>query len=231
MNATTTMGAHQHRWGAMREVDRESRFRRARRHSRLVRFLRAAIPVFVVLGIGGISLVQYLDPLQMLSRLPKAKKLGVTGTTITMDLPRLSGFTRDRRAYELTAAAAAQDLARPHFMALQEIKANFELEDRSLVNVSAETGDFDSRSEQLTLKEKVRITSSVGTEVRMRQAQFDLRSGVVTSNEPVEIHMPQARLDARQLEVRDGGDIMNFRGGVRLRIDGDAAVASASTPR
>ncbi len=231
MTASVTIGSRQLGWESLGELDREPLFRRARRHSRLVRLLRIAIPLAAILIVAGYSLGHWLDPLRALSGLPKLGKLGVSGTRITMDLPRLSGFTRDKRAYELTANAAAQDLTKPHFIELQEIRASFELEDESRVSVTAAAGGFDSSSEALTLKDKVRIASTIGTEVRLRQAQFDLRTGVVTSNEPVEVHMPQGRLDAHQLEVREGGDVINFRGGVRLVIDGDATVASASAPR
>lgn len=231
MNAVLAIGSRQPGWGAADELDREPLFRRARRHSRFVRFLRYAIPLGLILAAAAYFLWQTLAPLSALSRLPKIGKLGVSGTKITMDLPRLSGFTRDRRAYELTANAAAQDLTQPHFIELQEVRANFEMEDESHVSVTAEGGAFDSRTEALTLKEKIRIASSIGTEVRMRQAQFDLRSGVITSNDPVEVHMPQGRLDAQQMEVKNGGEIINFRGGVRLVLDGDATVASASVPQ
>ena len=227
MGASITIGANEHAW-ALGDAQRERMFRRARRHSRVVRLMRFGLPVVALLGVSAYMTVQWLDPLMALSRLPTVKKIGVSGTRITMDTPRLSGFTRDKRAYDLTAAAAAQDLTQPHFMELQEIRASFDLEDQSRVTVTADTGAFDSRSEALTLKQKVRIVSSMGTEVRMRQAQFDLRSGVVTSNDPVEVHMPQGRLDAQQVEVREGGDIISFRGGVRLVLDGDATVASAA---
>jgi lipopolysaccharide export system protein LptC len=227
MGASITIGADQHSW-AFGDAQRERMFRRAGRHSRLVRLMRFGIPTMLVVGVAGFAAVQALDPLKALSRLPTVKKLGVSGTRITMDTPRLSGFTRDKRAYDLTAAAAAQDLTQPHFMELQQVRASFDLEDKSHVTVTADSGAFDSRAEALTLTQKVRVVSSMGTEVRMRQAQFDLRSGTVTTNDPVEIHMPQGRLDAQQMEVREGGDVINFRGGVRLVLDGDATVASAN---
>ena len=54
--------------------DADGAFRRAMRHSRRVRFLRIAIPVVVVLILCVTALVRYLDPMQVLTRLPIARK-------------------------------------------------------------------------------------------------------------------------------------------------------------
>ena len=75
-------------------------FRAARRHSRWVRILRIALPLAVVLAFVVVTLMTYLNPLRMLAKLPiDIGDLVVSGTKITMEQPRLSGFTRDGRAY------------------------------------------------------------------------------------------------------------------------------------
>src|SRR5262245_29399187 len=90
--------------------DSDRAFRAARRHSRLVRVLRIAIPAVVVVGLVIVALLTYFNPLRMLAKLPiNLNDLVVSGTKITMEQPRMSGFTHDGRAYELTAVAAAQD--------------------------------------------------------------------------------------------------------------------------
>ena len=108
----------------MSRGDSERAFRAARRHSRLVRILRIAIPAAVVLGLTGITLITYFNPLRMLAKLPiNISDLVVSGTKITMEQPRMSGFTRDARAYEFTADAAAQDLTKPDIVELHNIHA------------------------------------------------------------------------------------------------------------
>src|SRR5580765_7426352 len=91
----------------------ERAFLAARRHSRLVRILRIAVPAAVSFALVVVILVVYLNPLRMLAKLPiNIDNLVVSGTKVTMEQPRLSGFTRDARAYELTADTAAQDMTR-----------------------------------------------------------------------------------------------------------------------
>ena len=103
-----------HTYWTMSRGDSERAFRVARRHSRLVRILRVAIPLAVVAGLTAITLVTYYNPLRVLNKLPiDISNLVVSGSKVTMEQPRLSGFTKDARAYEFTADAAAQDLTKP----------------------------------------------------------------------------------------------------------------------
>ena len=86
-----------HAYWTMGRGDSDRAFRAARRHSRVVRILRVAIPLAVVLGFTGIFLITYFNPLRMLAKLPvDVGNLVVSGTKITMEKPRLSGFTQRR---------------------------------------------------------------------------------------------------------------------------------------
>ena len=100
--------------------DNEPLFRRASRHSRRVRILRIAIPVAVVAGLLMVTLSTWLNPLRILARLPvDFGSLVISGTKITMAQPKLSGYTRDSRWYELTAQSAEQDITRPEIVELK----------------------------------------------------------------------------------------------------------------
>ncbi|HVR57590.1 MAG TPA: hypothetical protein VMT72_12270, partial [Pseudolabrys sp.] len=105
-------------------------FRAALRHSRFVRFLRIGIPAFVVVGVLMIFLSVYvLDPLRHLAKLPSIGGLVVSGTSITMQQPRMAGYTQDRRPYVVTARAATQDITKPETFQLQDLNATMEFKD------------------------------------------------------------------------------------------------------
>jgi lipopolysaccharide export system protein LptC len=231
MSATVTVDTGTHAWHATAGPGRERVFRAARRHSRWVRSLRVCIPTAVAVGLALYALSAWLNPLTALSRLPSGARLVVSGTKITMDLPKLAGFTRDGRSYELTAAAAAQDLRRPHFIELKEVRAKVELVDRSVVNVTASTGLYETKSEVVTLYQDVVVTSSSGTEIRLSEARLDMRKGHVVSNKPVEVLLPNGRIDAKQMEVIEGGDVVQFRGGVTMLVNPDSVQTSAGESR
>ena len=50
-------------------------------------------------------------------------RLAISGTKIMMQQPRIAGFTRDNRRYDLRAQAAGQDITKPDLVELQGIHA------------------------------------------------------------------------------------------------------------
>jgi lipopolysaccharide export system protein LptC len=202
-------------------------FRAARRHSRAVRILRVAVPLAVVVGFIGIFLITYFNPLRMLARLPiDAGNLVVSGTKITMEQPRLSGFTRDERAYELSADAAKQDLTKPDLIELHNIRAKVQMQDKSTMEMSATAGIYDSKAETLKLDQNIVLSSSTGYRGQLSEAQIDIRKGYVVSERPVAMEMLQGTLKANRLEIIDSGDLVRFDGGVALTLMfGDTAAA------
>ena len=211
--------------------DSELAFRSARRHSRAVRILRVAIPLAVVLGFTGIFLITYFNPLRMLAKLPiDVGNLVVSGTKITMEHPRLSGFTGDARAYELSADAAKQDLTKPDLIELRNIRAKVQMQDKSTVEVSATAGIYDSKGETLKLDQNIVLSSSTGYRGRLSEAMIDIRKGNVVSERPVEVELLQGTLNANRLEISDSGDLVRFGGGVNMTLMlGDAAAPQAKT--
>ena len=111
---------------AVGRVNGDRVFRAARRHSRRVRTLRIAIPAAVVaVVLGGFAFSVVIKPLRYLSKLPvDLSSLVVSGTKIMMQQPRLAGFTRDNRRYNLTAQAAGQDVTKPDLVELHGIHVN-----------------------------------------------------------------------------------------------------------
>src|SRR5437870_1901966 len=98
-----------HGWTASRRSDMDRLVRAARRHSRLVRVVRIMLPIAVVLGLGALAFVTYFDPMRILDSLPSVSgRPSIQGSKITMEAPRIAGFTRDSRSYEMTAETAVQ---------------------------------------------------------------------------------------------------------------------------
>jgi lipopolysaccharide export system protein LptC len=199
----------------MSRGDADRAFHAARRHSRAVRILRIAVPAGVAVGIIIITLITYLNPLRMLAKLPiNLDNLVVSGTKVTMEGPRLTGFTHDARAYELTADTAAQDMTKPDFVELRNIRAKVEMQDKSSINLSALSGIYDSKGETLKLEQNILLNSSTGYQGRLSEAMIDIRKGNVVSEHPVEVKMLQGTLTANRLDIVDSGDLVRFHGGV-----------------
>src|SRR5690242_16981506 len=107
---------------ALRPAERSRAFRKARRHSRWVRFAKFAIPFGSVLGMAAVGFVAYYDPFRKIEHLSFGS-VGVSGTHVTMESPKLTGFKNDNRPYEVTASEATQDVRKPDLVQLKDLKA------------------------------------------------------------------------------------------------------------
>lgn len=199
----------------MSRNDSDRAFRAARRHSRLVRVLRLAIPAAVVIGLVTIFLITYFNPLRMLAKLPiNINDLVVSGTKVTMEQPRLTGFTQDARPYELSAEKAAQDLTKPDVVELMKLHAKVQMQDQTSMQMSAATGVYNAKNETLRLERDIFLSSSSGYKGRLSEANIDIRKGHIVSEQPVELEMLQGTLNANKLEITDSGELVRFHGGV-----------------
>jgi lipopolysaccharide export system protein LptC len=215
-----------HGWSATERPGLERMFRTAARHSRRVRVMRVAIPVTVILAVAGLMLATWLNPLRWMAKLPSGASMAISGTKIIMELPRLAGYTRDSRPYEFTAETASQDLTAPDRLEMNGIKAKMTTHEKGIVNMSAVSGTYNSKAEQLVLHERVLFSSS-GYEGRLAEAVIDMKSGHVVSNKPVEVKLIDGVLTANHLEIVDSGDLMRFEGNVVLNLD-SGVIASTS---
>ncbi len=126
--------------------------------------------------------------------------LVVSGTKITMESPHLSGYTTDRRPYELWAKTATQDLTDPDHVDLKTLRAKLLMEDQSTVTLDALNGLFDSKAQLLDLHKDIFLQTSTGYEARLSQAFVDMGKGTVTSDEHVDVKLLQRNADRRPAE-------------------------------
>ena len=195
----------------MSRGDSERAFRAARRHSRAVRIMRVAIPAAVVLMLTGFSLATYFNPFRALAKLPvNISDLVVSGTKITMEKPRMSGFTKDARAYEFNADAAAQDLTKAEIVELHNIRAKMQMQDQSMIDMSADTGIYDTKRD--TPLEHNILTSSTAIKAAEPGDDRHPKGNIVRSARQCKFRRACQR---QKLEVA----IWRFRGGREYDAD------------
>ena len=210
----------------------EARFAAAARHSRLVRVLRIAVPVGVVLSLAAIVGVSVFNPFRvMMPDLPvDIDNLVVSGTKITMESPHMSGFSPDQRPYQVWAKSATQDLTDPDHVDLATIRARVTMEDKSTVTMDAHSGVFNTKAQILDLQKDVFLQSSTGYEARLTRALVDINKGTVTSDEPVAVKLLNGTLDSERLRIIDKGDVVRFEGNVRMDLVMEQPNADANNP-
>src|SRR3984957_606266 len=199
----------------------EARFAIAARHSRIVRALRIAVPTAVILAMMAIVGVSIFNPFRML--LPKLPldigNLVVSGTKITMESPHLSGYSTDQRPYEVWAKTATQDLTDPDHVDLRTLRAKVLMVDQSTVTLDALYGLMDTKEQLLDLHKDIFLQTSTGYEARLSQAFVDMAKGTVTSEEHVDVKLPNGTLTADKLRITGGGEVGRFEGNVVMNLD------------
>ena len=218
------------------QANLEARFATAARHSRMVRLLRVAVPAAVFLSMAAVVAVSLFNPFRLLMpKLPlELGNLVVSGTKVTMESPRLSGYTPDQRLYELWAKTAVQDLSDPDRVELNALRSRILMRDGSTVALDASTGLYDNKAQTLDLHKDILLKTTTGYEARLTEAFVDINRNTVDSDEHVDVKLTNGTLSSDRLHVTEGGAVVRFEGNVvmnldRLDSDGTAAQqASAS---
>ncbi len=205
-------------------------FRAAQRHSRFVRALRVIVLGGIAVILLGVMAANYMPAVGPI-RLPgELGKLVIKGTKITMQAPKLTGYTSDSRPYEFTAETAAQDINKPDLVELQHLHARLQMEDKSTVEMTAPSGLYDMKADKLVLDEDIALASSTGYAARLQEAVVDMHSGNVVSNKPVAVKLLNGFLNAKRMEVVENGTVLHFAGGVALTLQPDKNSDKANGP-
>lgn len=204
-------------------------YRAALRHSRRVRLMRGLVLASIIVVLGAVVAANYMPQMGEF-RLPgEIGKLVIKGTKITMQQPRLTGYTADARAYEFTANAAAQDITKPDIVELQQLHAKMQMKDDSTVEMSAPSGIYDIKADVMTLNDDIAVASSTGYAARLTEAVVDMHSGDVTSDKPVKVKLLNGFLDAKKMTIGENGTVLHFTGHVTLVLHPDKNDKPAST--
>jgi lipopolysaccharide export system protein LptC len=203
------------------QANLEARFAAAARHSRMVRFLRIAVPSAVCLVMAGVIGISIFNPFRML--MPKLPldmgNLVVSGTKITMESPHLSGYTPDQRPYELWAKTAVQDVTNPDLVELNKLRTKVLMQDGSTTFLDSLTGLFDNKQQTLELHKDIFLKTTTGYEARLTQAFVDLVRNTVDSDEHVDVKLTNGTLTSDRLHITGGGEVIIFEGNVVMHID------------
>lgn len=191
----------------------------ARRHSRWVRLFRLAIPVGAATAIGAVAAIAIFDPFSRMGGVSLGP-VSLSGTKITMEKPRLSGYRKDNRGYEMTASAALQDVRKPTLIELKEMKGRMIMDEKgAAAHLEAVFGIFDSQKEHLELQHSVYIRTDNDQHAWLKSAKIDFKAGTVSSRDPVRVSMPGTQIEADALDITDNGKVVSFIGGVKTVLE------------
>ena len=85
----------------------------------------------------GLIVVPFLNPLRGKLQNVSIGAVGITGGKVRMETPKLSGYRKDNRPYQVTAANAYQAIRNPTQIELQTLLARIQMEREGWVTVAA----------------------------------------------------------------------------------------------
>ncbi len=194
------------------------RQRRVRRYSRIVRWMKIALPVGAVLLIGMIFLVG--RERAAIFDAGSAAQLAAVSTGMRLDKPRFSGVTEDGDPFVVTADWALPDGAMPDRIDLEKPIGELQMGDQT-VTVTAATGALFRKSERLHLSGDVQLETSDGYRVRTPSVEVDMAAKTAEARERVHAEGPRGGIEADRVRVvrGDGG-----KDDVTVRFDGNVRV-------
>jgi lipopolysaccharide export system protein LptC len=192
-------------------------FASAGRHTGRVRFLRRGILIFCAVTVILGAVVIFFDPFRRLAHL-SIGGVGLQGTKITIDTPRLTGKRRNGMPYEVRAAQGIQDMTAPDIVELVRLDAKAQMTASAWVNLTANQGIYNSAKDEVHLSGLVRIRSDAGYDMKTQSATMELKTGLMKTTEPVKVVLKAGSVDADQMQIIDNGQQVVFEGNVHSVI-------------
>ncbi len=201
---------------------RESAFPEALRHSARVTRLRR----FMFWGVGGtvalVGLGLLVSSLRLLNVNLNLARVALNGTRIVIETPKLVGYRKDGRPYEVRARVGVQDITKPEVFELEGIDVRVETKGASAVELTAEKGLYSAKTDRADLSGGVNIRDEKSFDMRMAAAVMDFKAGVMTSDKPVTLKIEGGEVVANAVEFSQKERRATFSGGVRSVLYGES---------
>jgi lipopolysaccharide export system protein LptC len=188
-------------------------FARAGRHSGRVRVLKRGILVFCTVTVGLGAVIIFFDPFSRMGNFSLGG-VGIKGTRITLETPRLTGKRKNGLPYEVRAAQGIQDLKTPDIVELVRLDAKVEMMPNSWVKLTAEHGLYNSAKDELQLSGPVRIRADAGYDMKTQSARVEFKSGLMQATEAVKVTLKAGSVEADAMQILETGQQVVFEGNV-----------------
>jgi lipopolysaccharide export system protein LptC len=198
---------------------REAEYTQALKHSTKVKFWKFLFPL---LGLGVIAIIAGTMVIKSVE-VPEVaiESIEVNDGKLVMENPKLNGFDKAQRPYNLTASRAIQDASNPNQVELEEINAQLPMSDDLTATITAGNGVYDADAKTLELTKSVNLVTSSGMTLKLKDASVDIGNSIMHTNNPIDATSPQADITSDAMMVEDGGNKLIFEGRVRMTLRPD----------
>lgn len=201
---------------------RESAFPDALRHTARVARLRRLI----LWGVGGTVAIVGLGLLAgSLRFLPvdlNLARVALKGNRIVIEAPKLVGYRKDGRPYEIRARVGVQDISTPEVFDLDGLDVRVETQGESSVVMTAAKAHYTAKNDRAEMSDGVTIRADKDLDMRMDAAVMDFKAGVMTTDKPVTLKIDGGDVVADRAEFSQKERRATFSGHVRSVLYGES---------
>ncbi|WP_095012293.1 LPS export ABC transporter periplasmic protein LptC [Tsuneonella mangrovi] len=206
------------------ETDEAKRLRNARQHfaapggshDRLVTFLGKALPMAVGM-VAALMVITPLSPRGEVSFLLDKNKVAMINERLRLSNAMYRGQDNRGRPFSLTAASAVQRSSEEGIVRMSQIVGRILLTDGP-AQISAPAGQYDIRSEVVTVDGAIRVFAADGYKLVASGVSLNLPERILVGNDGVSGEVPAGTFSADRLIANLAERTITLDGNARLRM-------------
>lgn len=195
-------------------------YRRARRHSWMVRAMKFLFPLIAVLVMAGFFWASIFNA--MLPDNFHIDKSVIEDGKLVMSDPVLTGENANGQVYRLTAKRAIQPLKDANNVTLVDIHATFPVSSGQFAKLTAKHAVLDRSKNIVTFDQPFRVLTDDGMDAKFQGGRFDIGKGTLVTAKPIDINSPRGSIVARSMRMSDKGSVIEFQHNVRMTLQPSA---------
>ena len=202
------------------EDARAREFRRAKRHSVLVRALKALLPVMAA---GIVSL--YALPSFFKVSIDKGRGTASV-RTVTLDAgalkmldPHVKGVNERNEPYDFFADSATQSSKSAEEMFLDNVRGHMTGQDGKITTLTAPNGLYNNKADRMTFNNGVVVKREPDMTATFQTATALIKQQSVTSKTPVAVRLHESTIHADSMTMFWGEQRAIFEGNVRTHLE------------
>ncbi len=197
--------------------DQRKAFGKAKRHTYAAKALKFLLPL-LSLGILGLYFVPNGSRLASVDLPVSIEGIDLSSEGLKMINPRYSGGNDKLGRYTVEAEYALQQITKTHLLALHKISGFLEQPDKKWIKMIANKGNYNTKSEKMTLQGNILITSNQGMKVRMNSADIDMKTQTITTSQPVHMTLNENTIEAATMTLSSARKSVLFNGRVKVTL-------------
>jgi lipopolysaccharide export system protein LptA len=202
---------------AVSDRDRERAFKRARRHSVLVKLMKVVLPSIAAISVGYYAMALVASSALKGSNITVGK-VTIDPSNLQMADPRYSGFGKDGSEYRVHAKSAVTDLRTSAPIKLNVIDGQITQPNGVVTSLKAKWGTYDQKKELLELYEKIDVDATNGMIARLTRATVFTKESRILSDEPIYAETATGRIRAHSMTLNTKTRTAQFRDDVTVTL-------------